>query len=89
MYARVCVFVCVCVRVCVCVCSCVFMCADAQCIVTIYLNYDCDLSLANIFERLVSDIAHIAQGSNAVLLGHPTPQQEKAIQYAVSADLTV
>eukprot|EP00117_Sycon_ciliatum_P018371 scpid7307/ scgid0207/ Brefeldin A-inhibited guanine nucleotide-exchange protein 2 len=58
------------------------ICNDAQCIVTIYLNYDCDLSLANIFERLVSDIAHIAQGSNAVLLGHPTPQQEKAIQYA-------
>ncbi|XP_065194608.1 brefeldin A-inhibited guanine nucleotide-exchange protein 1-like isoform X3 [Sycon ciliatum] len=53
---------------------------DAQCIVDIYLNYDCDLSLANIFERLVRDIAHVAQGHKAIALGNPTPAQEKALQ---------
>ena len=56
---------------------------DAQCIVDIYLNYDCDLSLANIFERLVRDIAHIAQGHKAIALGNPTPAQEKALQLKV------
>ncbi|KAK2501961.1 hypothetical protein MC885_012505 [Smutsia gigantea] len=28
------------------------ICADAQCVVDIYVNYDCDLNAANIFERL-------------------------------------
>ena len=58
--------------------------ADAQCIVDIYLNYDCDLSLANIFERLISDIAHVAQGHRAIALGNPAPAQEKAIQLKVN-----
>ena len=35
----------------------------------IYLNYDCDLSLSNIFERLTSDLSKIAQGRQAILLG--------------------
>ena len=43
--------------------------SDAQCVVDIYVNYDCDLSLANIFERLVSDLSKIAQGRHAVELG--------------------
>lgn len=34
----------------------------------IYLNYDCDLSLSNIFERLTSDLAKIAQGRQAIAL---------------------
>ena len=41
---------------------------DAQCVVDIYLNYDCDLSLSNIFERLTSDLAKIAQGRQAIVL---------------------
>ena len=48
--------------------------SDAQSVVDIYLNYDCDLSLANIFERLVGDLSKIAQGRQAVELG-ATPQQ--------------
>ena len=28
------------------------ICADAQSVVDLYVNYDCDLSAANIFERL-------------------------------------
>lgn len=35
---------------------------DAQCVVDIYVNYDCDLNAANIFERLVNDLSKIAQG---------------------------
>ncbi|KAH8867375.1 Brefeldin A-inhibited guanine nucleotide-exchange protein [Schistosoma japonicum] len=38
------------------------ICGDAQCLVDIYLNYDCDLNMANIFERLTTDLAKIAQG---------------------------
>ena len=29
------------------------ICADAQSVVDIYVNYDCDLNAANVFERLV------------------------------------
>ena len=42
---------------------------DAQCVVDIYVNYDCDLSLANIYERLVADLSKIAQGRQAIELG--------------------
>ncbi|XP_070554844.1 brefeldin A-inhibited guanine nucleotide-exchange protein 1-like isoform X2 [Ptychodera flava] len=55
------------------------ICADAQCVVDIYLNYDCDLSLANIFERLIGDLSKIAQGRQAIELG-ATPQQEKRMR---------
>ncbi|XP_056019394.1 brefeldin A-inhibited guanine nucleotide-exchange protein 1-like isoform X4 [Ostrea edulis] len=55
------------------------ICADAQCVVDIYLNYDCDLGLANIFERLVNDLSKIAQGRQALALG-ATPIQEKSIR---------
>ena len=44
--------------------------ADAQCVVDIYVNYDCDLSLANIFERLINDLSKIAQGRQAIELGN-------------------
>ena len=45
------------------------ICADAQSIVDIYLNYDCDLTMANIFTRLVNDLSRIAQGRHALELG--------------------
>ena len=32
------------------------ICADAQSVVDIYVNYDCDLSAANLFERLVVEL---------------------------------
>ncbi|KAM6142771.1 LOW QUALITY PROTEIN: brefeldin A-inhibited guanine nucleotide-exchange protein 1 [Phoenicopterus ruber ruber] len=37
------------------------ICADAQSVVDIYVNYDCDLNAANIFERLVNALSKIAQ----------------------------
>ncbi|GAB6029023.1 Brefeldin A-inhibited guanine nucleotide-exchange protein 1 [Chamberlinius hualienensis] len=55
------------------------ICADAQSVVDIYLNYDCDLAAANIFERLVNDLSKIAQGRQALELG-ATPTQEKSMR---------
>lgn len=37
------------------------MCSDAQCIVDIFVNYDCDLQSTNIFERIVTILSRIAQ----------------------------
>ena len=57
------------------------ICADAQCVVDIYVNYDCNLSSANIFERLVSDLSKIAQGRGQLLdVGIITPAQATAMR---------
>lgn len=55
------------------------ICADAQSVVDIYVNYDCDFSAANLFERLVGDLSKIAQGRHALELG-ATPNQEKSMR---------
>lgn len=55
------------------------ICADAQSVVDMYVNYDCDLSAANLFERLVNDLSKIAQGRQALELG-ATPNQEKSMR---------
>ncbi|KAK3752750.1 hypothetical protein QZH41_018716 [Actinostola sp. cb2023] len=55
------------------------ICSDAQCVVDIYLNYDCDMSLSNIFERLTGDLSKIAQGRQAIELG-ATPAQERSMR---------
>ncbi|KAM4610332.1 brefeldin A-inhibited guanine nucleotide-exchange protein 2 [Polymixia lowei] len=55
------------------------ICADAQCVVDIYVNYDCDLNAANIFERLVNDLSKIAQGRSGQELGI-TPLQELSLR---------
>ena len=47
---------------------------DAQSVVDIYLNYDCDLSLFNIFEHIVGDLSKITQGRQPMELG-ATPHQ--------------
>uniref|UniRef100_H3AFR8 ARF guanine nucleotide exchange factor 1 n=1 Tax=Latimeria chalumnae TaxID=7897 RepID=H3AFR8_LATCH len=51
------------------------ICADAQCVVDIYVNYDCDLNAANIFERLVNDLSKIAQGRGSQELGMTHTQE--------------
>ncbi|KAF7488125.1 Brefeldin A-inhibited guanine nucleotide-exchange protein 1 [Sarcoptes scabiei] len=43
------------------------VCADAQSIVDIYVNYDCNLSSENILGRLVTDLSKIAQGGGQIL----------------------
>ncbi|KAK0168082.1 hypothetical protein PV327_001920 [Microctonus hyperodae] len=55
------------------------ICGDAQSVVDIYVNYDCDLSAANLFERLVNDLSKIAQGRQALELG-ASPNQEKSMR---------
>ncbi|XP_062841626.1 brefeldin A-inhibited guanine nucleotide-exchange protein 1 isoform X2 [Trichomycterus rosablanca] len=55
------------------------ICADAQSVVDIYVNYDCDLNAANIFERLVNDLSKIAQGRGGHELG-TTPQQDLTLR---------
>ena len=55
------------------------ICMDAQMVVDTYVNYDCDLSAANIFERLVDVLSKIAQGRQAFELG-ASPNQIKGIR---------
>ncbi|KAK9719991.1 guanine nucleotide exchange protein for ADP-robosylation factor [Basidiobolus ranarum] len=38
------------------------ICSHPQALVDIYLNYDCDISTASIFERIVNSLSRIAQG---------------------------
>lgn len=45
----------------------------------IYVNYDCDLAAANLFERLVNDLFRVAQARHAQELG-ASPNQEKAMR---------
>ena len=56
---------------------------DSQSVIDIFLNYDCDLSLSNIYARLVTDLSRIGQGRQAVELG-ATPQEQKLIRAKVS-----
>ena len=37
--------------------------------IEIYVNYDCDLSAANVFERLVDDLSKLAMGREGYELG--------------------
>lgn len=39
------------------------ICDQGQLLVDIFVNYDCDLEGANLFERLISALVRIAQGS--------------------------
>lgn len=55
------------------------ICADAQSVVDIYVNYDCDLSAANLLERLVNHLSKIAQGRQALELG-VKPSEEKSMR---------
>ncbi|XP_057662143.1 brefeldin A-inhibited guanine nucleotide-exchange protein 1 isoform X1 [Diorhabda carinulata] len=55
------------------------ICGDAQSVVDIYVNYDCDLAAANLFERLVNDLFKVAQGRHSIELG-ASPNQEKAMK---------
>ncbi|KAJ3660967.1 hypothetical protein Zmor_005393 [Zophobas morio] len=55
------------------------ICGDAQSVVDIYVNYDCDLAAANLFERLVNDLFKVAQGRHSVELG-ASPNQERAMK---------
>lgn len=51
------------------------ICSDRQTIFDLYLNYDCDEYLNNIFERLVDDVSRVSQGRASSEMGG-SPQQE-------------
>lgn len=51
------------------------LCSQPQTVVDLYLNYDCDEYLNNVFERMISDLARVAQGRASSELGG-SPQQE-------------
>jgi hypothetical protein len=57
---------------------------DAQGVVDIYVNYDCDLNAANIFERLVNDLSKIAQGRAGHELGTTPLQVRLTNGYCIS-----
>jgi len=42
------------------------VCANAQCVVDLYINYDCDLQSTNIFARLVNVLSKKAQGRQMI-----------------------
>eukprot|EP00053_Salpingoeca_punica_P019678 m.200806 g.200806 ORF g.200806 m.200806 type:complete len:1530 (-) comp17699_c1_seq2:138-4727(-) len=52
------------------------VCSHAQTVIDLYLNYDCDEYLANIFERMVNNISKVAQGRTQSDISG-TPQQEQ------------
>lgn len=52
------------------------ICADAQSVVDIYVNYDCDFQAANLFERLVNHLSKIAQGRHILELGTSLGQEK-------------
>ncbi len=61
---------------------------DAQSVVDIYVNYDCDLNAANIFERLVNDLSKIAQGRGGHELG-TTPLQVNTLSLYGLVDVEI
>ncbi|GMH32506.1 hypothetical protein BSKO_00340 [Bryopsis sp. KO-2023] len=50
-------------------------CTDGQLLVDLFVNYDCDLENANLFERMIMALVRKAQGS-----GHTTDLSEKSQQ---------
>ncbi|EFH53532.1 predicted protein [Arabidopsis lyrata subsp. lyrata] len=46
------------------------VCKDPQMLVDVYVNYDCDLEAPNLFERMVTTLSKIAQGSQ---IADPNP----------------
>jgi hypothetical protein len=61
---------------------------DAQIIVDLFINYDCSMRSANIFERLVIVLSRAAQGRQAVELGitiRNFSYQKMSVRYRLSA----
>lgn len=62
-----------------CIQSLTYICANSQCVVDLYVNYDCDLQSTNIFARLVNVLAKKAQGRQQAEISC-TPGQLKALR---------
>eukprot|EP00959_Pyramimonas_sp_CCMP1952_P262739 5494006-Pyramimonas_sp.AAC.1 len=56
-------------------------CSDAQLLVDLFVNYDCDLESSNLFERTVNTLVKVAQRSDAQCEeGHMTPAQAAGVR---------
>lgn len=57
------------------------ICKDAQTVIDLYLNYDCDEFLTNIFERMIGDLSkynRMCNRSVTVVQGGPRPSLIRA-----------
>ncbi|KAL5850725.1 hypothetical protein ACOSQ4_008738 [Xanthoceras sorbifolium] len=65
------------------------VCKDPQMLVDVYVNYDCDLEAPNLFERMVTTLSKIAQGTqtadpNAVAVAQTTSARGSSLQCLVN-----
>ncbi|THG19477.1 hypothetical protein TEA_007202 [Camellia sinensis var. sinensis] len=56
------------------------VCKDSQMLVDLYVNYDCDLEASNLFERMVTTLSKIAQGTQNVDPNSITASQTGSIK---------
>lgn len=56
------------------------VCKDSQMLVDLYVNYDCDLEAPNLFERMVTSLSKIAQGTHNVDPNSVTASQMGSIK---------
>ncbi len=66
----------------------VMRCLEAQCeggqlLVDLFVNYDCDLEGANLFERMVLALVRISQGTPDKDASAPHAQEEEALRLGV------
>ena len=66
----------------------VMRCLEAQCesgqlLVDLFVNYDCDLEGANLFERMVLALVRISQGTPDKDASTPQAQEEEALRLGV------
>ena len=67
----------------------VMRCLEAQCesgqlLVDLFVNYDCDLEGANLFERMVLALVRIAQGTQDKDASAPQAHDEESLRMGVS-----
>ena len=67
-------------------------CLEAQCesgqlLVDLFVNYDCDLEGANLFERMVLALVRIAQGTQDKDASAPQAHDEESLRMGVSTVL--
>ncbi|KAH9652996.1 Brefeldin A-inhibited guanine nucleotide-exchange protein 5 [Citrus sinensis] len=65
------------------------VCKDPQMLVDVYVNYDCDLEAPNLFERMVTTLSKIAQGTqntdpNSVMVSQTTTIKGSSLQCLVN-----
>ncbi|XP_059461146.1 brefeldin A-inhibited guanine nucleotide-exchange protein 5 [Corylus avellana] len=65
------------------------VCKDSQMLVDVFVNYDCDLEAPNLFERMVTALSKLAQGTqnadpNSVSVSHTTSIKGSSLQCLVN-----